>query len=92
MKQTETYEQLITRFTKRLDQVLSKRDTLVEQPEEWLKVDAQVHYLRGCKDTVEYLMTGQLPKDGNHDGMKSHKPNKSYLTFQEKVDFDPRYV
>ena len=74
MKQTETYEQLITRFTKRLDQVLSKRDTLVEQPEEWLKVDAQVHYLRGCKDTVEYLMTGQLPKDGNHDDMKSHKP------------------
>ena len=74
MKQTETYEQLITRFTKRLDQVLSKRDTLVEQPEEWLKVDAQDHYLRGCKDTVEYLMTGQLPKDGNHDGMKSHKP------------------
>ena len=74
MKQTETYEQLITRFTKRLDQVLSKRDTLVEQPEEWLRVDAQVHYLRGCKDTVEYLMTGQLPKDGNHDGMKSHKP------------------
>ena len=74
MKQTETYEQLITRFTKRLDQVLSKRDTLVEQPEEWLKGDAQVHYLRGCKDTVEYLMTGQLPKDGNHDGMKSHKP------------------
>ena len=74
MKQTETYEQLITRFTKRLDQVLSKRDTLVEQPEEWLKVDAQVHYLRGCKDTVEYLMTGQLPKDGNHDGMTSHKP------------------
>ena len=74
MKQTETYEQLITRFTKRLDQVLSKRDTLVEQPEEWIKVDAQVHYLRGCKDTVEYLMTGQLPKDGNHDGMKSHKP------------------
>ena len=53
---------------------MSKRDTLVEQPEEWLKVDAQVHYLRGCKDTVEYLMTGQLPKDGNHDGMKSHKP------------------
>ena len=77
MKQTETYEQLITRFTKRLDQVLSKRDTLVEKPEEWLKVDAQVHYLRGCKDTVEYLMTGQLPKDGNHNGMKPHKPRDS---------------
>ena len=74
MKPTENYEQLMTRFTKRLDQVLSKRDTLVEQSEEWLNVDAQVHYLRGCKDTVEYLMTGQLPKDGNHNGMKSHKP------------------
>ena len=74
MKQTENYEQLLERFTKRFDQVLKKRDGLVEQPEEWLKVDAQLHYLRGCKDTVEYLMTGQLPKDGNHDGMKNHQP------------------
>ena len=74
MKQTENLEQLLERFTKRFDQVTKKRDGLVEQPEEWLKVDAQRHYLRGCKDTVEYLMTGQLPKDGNHDGMKNHKP------------------
>ena len=74
MKQTETYEQLLVRFTKRLEQVTKTRDGLVEQPEEWLKVDAQLHYLRGCKDTVEYLMTGKLPNDGNHDGMKDHKP------------------
>ena len=74
MKQTENYEQLLERFTKRFDQVLKKRDELTEQPEEWLKVDAQLHYLRGCKDTVEYLMTGKLPNDGNHDGMKHHKP------------------
>ena len=74
MKQTENYEQLLERFTKRFDQVLKKRDELTEQPEEWLKVDAQLHYLRGCKDSVEFLMTGQLPKDGNHDGMKNHKP------------------
>ena len=74
MKQTENYEQLLERFTKRFDQVLKKRDELTEQPEEWLKVDAQLHYLRGCKDTVEYLMTGKLPNDGNHDGMKDHKP------------------
>ena len=74
MKQTETYEQLLVRFTKRLEQVTKTRDGLVEQPEEWLKVDAQLHYLRGCKDTVEYLMTGKLPNDGNHDGMKHHKP------------------
>ena len=74
MKQTENYEQLLERFTKRFDQVLKKRDELTEQPEEWLKVDAQLHYLRGCKDTVEYLMTGKLPNDGNHDGMAHHKP------------------
>ena len=74
MKQTENYEQLLERFTKRFDQVLKKRDSLTEQPEEWLKVDAQLHYLRGCKDTVEYLITCNLPNDGNHDGMKNHKP------------------
>ena len=74
MKQTENLEQLLERFTKRFDQVTKKRDGLVEQPEEWLKVDAQLHYLRGCKDTVEYLMTGKLPNDGNHDGMKNHQP------------------
>ena len=72
MKQTENYEQLLERFTKRFDQVLKKRDELTEQPEEWLKVDAQLHYLRGCKETVEYLMTGKLPNDGNQDGMANH--------------------
>ncbi len=23
---------------------------------------------------MRYLMTGKLPRDGNHDGMKDHKP------------------
>ena len=36
----------------------------------------QLDYLRGCKDTIEYLMTGKLPNDGNHDGMKDHKPRR----------------
>ena len=34
----------------------------------------RVSYLIGCIDTVEYLMTGKLPQDGNHDGMKDHSP------------------
>ena len=38
------------------------------------KQKSQLDYLRGCKDTVDYLMTGKLPRDGNHDGMKDHKP------------------
>ena len=78
-KPTENLQQLKERFTKRLKQV-SPEDTETKA------------YLLGCLDVVEYLATGKLPSDGNHDGMKSHKPNKSYLTFQEKVDFDPRYV
>ena len=78
-KPTENLEQLKERFTKRLEQV-SSEDTETKS------------YLLGCLDVVEYLATGKLPSDGNHDGMKPHKPNKSYLTFQEKVDFDPRYV
>ena len=78
-KPTENLQQLKERFTKRLEQVSVE--------------DAETRaYLLGCLDVVEYLATGKLPSDGNHDGMKAHKPNNSYLTFQEKVDFDPRYV
>ena len=77
-KPTENLEQLMQRFTKRLKQVDPKDKE-------------RVSYLQGCIDVVEYLATGKLPNDRNHDGMKPHKPNKSYLTFQEKVDFDPRH-
>ena len=30
-------------------------------------------------DTVDYLMTGKLPRDGNHDGMKDHKPVEGHV-------------
>ena len=66
MKQTENLEQLLERFTKRIVQIQSKEPTD--------KTSEQLHYLRGCKETVEYLMTGKLPNDGNHDGMKHHRP------------------
>ena len=71
MKSTETYEQLLKRFTKRIKQIESKE---AQTTAEYDKINEQLHYLRGCKDTIEYLMTGKLPNDGNHDGMKSHKP------------------
>tara|TARA_B100000287_G_scaffold81826_1_gene74466 strand:- start:336 stop:587 length:252 start_codon:yes stop_codon:yes gene_type:complete len=74
MKQTENYEQLFERFTKRTAQVQAKRDVLTEGCDAWVELNEQLHYLRGCKDTVDYLMTGKLPNDGNHDGMKHHKP------------------
>ena len=71
MKPTENYEQLLVRFTKRIEQLKGKE---VATPREMEKINEQLHFLRGCKDTIEYLMTGKLPNDGNHDGMKNHKP------------------
>ena len=61
MKTTENYEQLLARFTKRIAQI---------NPDD----KERVSYLKGCIDTVEYLMSGKLPNDGNHDGMKNHQP------------------
>ena len=66
MKTTESYEQLLKRFTKRIAQV---------DPED----KERISYLKGCIDTVEYLMTGKLPRDGNHDGMKDHKPVEGHV-------------
>ena len=71
MKPTENYEQLLERFTKRIKQIQGQQTTT---PQELEKVNEQLHYLRGCKETIEYLMTGKLPNDGNHDGMAHHKP------------------
>ena len=66
MKQTKNLQQLMERFTKRLKQV---------NPDD----KERVSYLKGCIDTVDYLATGKLPNDGNHDGMKNHKPRHSDL-------------
>ena len=73
MKPTENYEQLLERFTKRIKQVGSQTSANTVEAE---KIKEQLDYLRGCKDTIEYLMTGKLANDGNHNGMKDHKPRK----------------
>ena len=66
MKQTENLQQLMERFTKRLNQT---------NPND----KERVSYLKGCIDTIDYLATGKLPNDGNHDGMKNHRPRHSQL-------------
>ena len=71
MKPTENYEQLLERFTKRIKQIGSQTPANTVEAE---KIKEQLDYLRGCKDTIEYLMTGKLPNDGNHDGMRHHRP------------------
>jgi hypothetical protein len=73
MKTTETYEQLLERFTKRIKQISAQTPANTVEAD---KITGQLNYLRGCKETIEYLMTGQLPNDGNHDGMQHHKPRR----------------
>ena len=80
MKSTETYEQLLERFTKRIKQIESKE---AQTTAEYDKINEQLQYLKGCKDTIEYLMTGKLPNDGNHDGMKSHQPRHHHYINSE---------
>ena len=76
MKQTENYEQLLARFTKRTVQLEGEQSEVSEAHEKWVKLDNQLHYLRGCKETIEYLAFGKMPNDGNHDGIKHHKPQR----------------
>lgn len=74
MKPTENYEQLIERFTKRTAQLTARADELYEAYSEYVKIQEDLARLQGSLQAVEYLAFGKLPGDGNHDGMKDHKP------------------
>ncbi len=74
MKPTENYEQLIERFTKRIAQLSAKADELYGPYAEYVQICKDLDRLEGSLQTVEYLAHGKLPGDGNHDGMKDHKP------------------
>jgi hypothetical protein len=77
MKPTENYEQLIERFTKRTFQLRSRAGELKEAYDEYVKIQEDLQRLVGSLQAVEYLAYGKLPGDGNHDGMKNHKPVES---------------
>ena len=74
-KPTENLQQLIERFTKRLE------ETNPENKE-------TIAYLLGCKDVVDYLLTGKLPSEKNHEPIKTDPA----LQFKDKVTFIPRYL
>ena len=74
MKSTENYEQLIERFTKRTAQLTARADELYDAYSEYVKIQEDLARLVGSLQAVEYLAYGKLPGDGNHDGMKNHKP------------------
>lgn len=74
MKQTENYEQLIERFTKRTAQLSARAEELQDAYDEYVRIQKDLDRLQGSLQAVEYLAYGKLPGDGNHDGMKDHKP------------------
>ena len=76
MKQTETYEQLLERFYSRTTQLESKQVELEDAYQEYMKLDRDLDRLQGSIQAIEYLAYGKLPGDGNHGGMKDHKPRE----------------
>jgi hypothetical protein len=74
MKPTENYEQLLERFNKRTAQLTARADELYDSYSEYVKIQEDLARLQGSLQAVEYLAYGKLPGDGNHDGMKDHKP------------------
>ena len=41
-----------------------------------IKIQKDLTRLEGSLQAIEYLAYGKLPGDGNHGGMKDHKPVK----------------
>ena len=74
MKTTESYEQLLQRFTKRVTQLETEQQELRPAYDRWIEVEKQLERLEGSIQAIEYCAFGKLPGDGNHDGMKDHKP------------------
>ena len=73
-KETESPQQLLQRFDKRIKQLTARKAELQEAYDEYVKLDSDLTRLQGSVDAVTYIATGALPGDGNHDGMKDHKP------------------
>ena len=76
LKQTESSEQLIQRFTKRTIQLSQRKQELQAAYDEYVKLERDLTRLEGSMQAIEYIAYGKLPGDGNHGGMKDHRPVK----------------
>ena len=74
LKQTESPEQLIQRFTTRTMQLSARKQELQSAYDEYVKLDKDLTRLEGSMQAIEYVAFGKLPGDGNHNGMKDHSP------------------
>ena len=80
MKKTESYDQLLNRFQKRVPELQERLREIREEEmpnlmAEERKVELDLSRVEGSLQCIEYLAFGRLPHDGNHGGMKDHKPD-----------------
>ena len=73
-KPTENPEQLLAHFDKRIKQLTARQEEIKGWYDEYVKLEKDLTRLQGSVDAVTYIATGALPGDGNHGGMKDHKP------------------
>ena len=74
MKETENFEQLLERFSKRTAQLEARQSELEDAHLEYIKLDRDLDRLKGSIQAIEYCAYGKMPGDGNHDKFKAHKP------------------
>ena len=74
MKPTESSEQLLARFSGRSMQLQARLAELQSAYDEYIKTKNDLLRLEGSEQAVRYIAFGELPNDGNHGGMKNHKP------------------
>ena len=80
MKKTESYDQLLNRFQKRVPELQERlREIREEEMPDLLaeerKIELDLSRVEGSLQCIEYLAYGRLPHDGNHGGMKDHQPD-----------------
>ncbi len=80
MKKTESYDQLLKRFQKRIPELQERLREIREEEipnllDEERKVELDLSRVEGSLQCIEYLAYGKLPHDGNHGGMKDHQPD-----------------
>jgi len=80
MKKTESYDQLLKRFQKRVPELQERLREIREEEipnllDEERKVELDLSRVEGSLQCIEYLAYGKLPHDGNHGGMKDHQPD-----------------
>ena len=86
MKQTESYEQLLARFTKRQTQLEMRQVELEDAHLEYVKLDRDLDRLEGSIQAIEYCAYGKMPTDGNHDDFKAHRPSPQQINDLGSLD------